>query len=850
MSKFGLKIRNYEAAVLYEHNKGIRDYASYTNAMFSNSLLLDYLKTIGLKVTKNEATADIICIKFSFGCRDYAENRKRIEKQLKNEEDPEQQEFLKKVLEKIESRKDLYEKIGADELRRIFYTEGVTIKHSNKTIHYQMLFRTPGKAKEGSVMFINQKLFKKAQHFIRMGIKMPKKNAPIVEMGAYSSLISSSIVDRIRIDPDEILVIPDVESTVYTDVISIETDEQKHCMAKKINGYPLKNVLFDGQALIDTSIFPEWGEGYILLRHHFCKCAAFNTSIQQFFKDNLDDYENAYLTDYWGRKVRVKNVKLITTENALKFIKFNKSFEYWADWVRQNDCMFGIVKTAHPSKIGDLQRMSYQMVNALDLSSMKEVAQESKDYIHKLKFDDEFFLKFLEQNQNFVNDYEVLLALVRHNPEFIRCEYFRDRRLAIIRSYIMRFKNGKLLQNGDNLVIVGNPYGMLMASIGLDAEKDPTFSAEFNCTQCYTERFEDGEFLAEFRSPLNSRNNVGVLHNVRHSMLTKYCHVGRQCIAINMVGSEFQSRNNGSDQDSDSIYTTNQKEIVEHARHCNNNYPTIENNIPKEKTIYDNTLECFAAVDSKLMKANTAIGESSNLAQLALTYSYNFKSDVVDDSIAILSVLAQIAIDNAKRSFDVDFIQEIKRIKQMLDVDSNGLPYFWFMLKRKGRFAASADDEPKNMDKLNPGLVCPMNYVAEASFFPPRTAEECLPMDYFFENIPIEKDRRCSKRLEAFIEKYCASFQEKISDPTYEAYEVDEKEFNEMMEDLKRCYIPKHCIGVMSNLIDRAFRISPEMVRNKTVIESNLWRNKPLLTKILYTINPEAFLNVLSKNLN
>ena len=83
MSEFGLKIRNYEAAVLYEYNLGIREYATYTDAMFSNSLLSDYLKTIGLNVTKAESTSDIVCIKFSFGTRDYEEIRKESKKNLK-----------------------------------------------------------------------------------------------------------------------------------------------------------------------------------------------------------------------------------------------------------------------------------------------------------------------------------------------------------------------------------------------------------------------------------------------------------------------------------------------------------------------------------------------------------------------------------------------------------------------------------------------------------------------------------------------------------------------------------------------------------------------------------------------
>ena len=40
---------------------------------------------------------------------------------------------------------------------------------------------------------------------------------------------------------------------------------------------------------------------------------------------------------------------------------------------------------------------------------------------------------------------------------------------------------------------------------------------------------------------------------------------------------------NGSDQDSDSIYVTNNPAIVRHAEYCYLAYPTVVNNIPKEQ---------------------------------------------------------------------------------------------------------------------------------------------------------------------------------------------------------------------------------------------------------------------------
>ena len=504
-----------------------------------------------------------------------------------------------------------------------------------------MLYRTPGKAKKGTVMFIREGLWRKAHNFLWMGLRLQKKNAPIVEIGAYSSLVTSTIEDKIKIEPENILILKDVDSFFKTNVISIEVDAAKQCHAVHRDGYEVKNVLFDGQALIDESIFPDWANGYVLLRQHFFKAAAFCSRIQQFFQDYYGDkYDTAIVIDMWGNEHLAKDIKLITTENAIKWSKFSVSYEYWCSKVWDNGALFGIVKTAHESKLGEYQRMSYQMVNAMAMEDMDDILAETKGYIYRLKTDDELFKVHLRRNANFCNDYEVILELIKHNPSFIHSEYCCERRKQIVYEYTKDVKGGHVLQNGDNLVIVGNPYGMLMHAVGEDAMQDPTFTHENGCIQCYTERFDDGEYLAEFRSPFNSPSNLGYLHNILHPLISKYFKFGKQIIAVNCISTPFQDRNNGSDADSDSLYVTNQKSVVGRAKYCYENYPTVVNNIPKEKNIYDNTPQCYALVDNKLAAAQLDIGESSNTAQIGLSYSYNNKPEL-NDQVSILAVLAQ-----------------------------------------------------------------------------------------------------------------------------------------------------------------------------------------------------------------
>lgn len=868
MSEFGIKIKNIEAATLYEYNKGLRDHYDYKDAMFVNSLFKDFMCENKLKVWNDESTRDLICLEFNFGTRSYDEEIAHIRKIAKNARIEYKKAISsgsKKLIELQTNKKKKiislynfavnhktdYFSLSADTIREEFYNNGVNVEYitrkrngdiiKTEVIHYKMLYRSTGKAKKGTCMFIRDKLYNKAINYLRMGIKLPKHNADIVGISAYSSLVCSGIVGKVKINPKNILVLKDVDRYFNTNVISVEIDENKHCIAKAIKDYKLKNTLFDGQALIDSSIFPNWGNGYILLRHHFCKMAAFCSNIQLFFRDYFgDDYYSATVKDMWGNEHYVKDIELITTDNAMKWIKYDVSYDYWCNKVYENDCMFGIVKTAHPSKLGNVQRMSYQMVNSLDVEIMENVCKESIEYINRLKTDDDFFLDYLRKNINFSNDYEALIALCEQNRDFLRSSYFRDRKKAIIMTYVLNFKSGKVIQNADNLVIVGSPYAMLLyGATGnpCDVDKDDTFSVEDLATQCYTTRFNDNEYLAEFRSPFNGKYNLGYLHNVYNDRFKKYFKFCDQIIAVNMNGTDFQDRNNGSDMDSDSIYTTNQADIVLHAKNCKEKYLTIVNNIPKDSNVYDSTMKDFARLDNKLAASQLDIGESSNLAQLAQTYDCTFDEQKYKDYVCILSVLAQIAIDSAKRLFDVDVGSEIKRIKKDMDVENNKYPAFWKVIRR--------DFKEKN---INYNLVCPMNYLYNLKLDQFRSNESTIPIQYFFKKFEIEKNRKTCKKVEEIIEMYMNKYYSTISSENEDSYFLLKMDFDNMIQDIKKVYVSKNYIGLFSWLIDRAFCISISQKQNQYKLKSKIKKRKSILIKALYDINSANLLKCFSEN--
>ena len=847
LSKYGLKIKNFSCGVLYEYNLGVREHLSYTNAMFTNSLLSYYLVENGLRVSKDGRTRDIIGINFDFGAKSYAETLKRVEHSIEMEEsqnnDPDRLAKLHDLKERVELNKDLYQKKSKEAIREEFYRNGVDVTYTTtnkqgevvkaEKIHYRMLYRSTGKAKAGSCMFISDRLYKKAHDFLYMGIKLPKNNAPIVEASAYVSLVASSVVDRICINPKNILILEDVDSFFRTNVVSVETNQNKECFAKTIKDYQVKNTLFDGQALIDKSIFPSWGNGYILLRHHMCKTAAFKADIKAFLKDYFgEEYHQATVVDMFGNEHYAKDIQMITTDNAMKWLKFDISYEYWCERVNMNGNMFGIVKTAHKSKFGEVQRMSYQMINSLDVGIMKNVSKVSREYIMSLKSDDDVFLQYLRDNTNFANDFDVLVALCEQNPDFIRCDYFIERRRKIIKGYIHKFKTGKVIQEGDNLVMVGSPYAMLLHAVGEDVEKDDTLKGRDGAIECYTKRFPPNLQLAGFRNPHNGKNNILSLYNVDSEKLNKYFDIGQQCVAVNCIHTDLQDRANGCDFDSDSIYCTNQVDIAQYAKYCYKHYPTIVNNIPKEKNCYTNSMADYALIDNNLSHSQLAIGESSNLAQLALTYTYNYDDQKYKDYVCILSVLAQVSIDSAKRRYDIDIANEIRRIKRDMNIQEYGYPKFWLNI-RSGF----------NKDKINYDLSCPMNELSNVRFKGVSVRKGVLPISHFLNKYEIKGSRRGSRKVEKIIEKYSLELlASQFSDE--DEYLLLRSDFDEMIEDIKRVHISKQYLSLMSWLIQRAFLLTPQAYNS----HSQTHRNKSILLKTLYEVNPSCLLQVFSKN--
>lgn len=241
-------------------------------------------------------------------------------------------------------------------------------------------------------------------------------------------------------------------------------------------------------------------------------------------------------------------------------------------------------------------------------------------------------------------------------------------------------------------------------------------------------------------------------------------------------------------------------------------------------------MDDYAEIDNGLARSQTDIGESSNLAQIAQTYDCTFKDKKYSDYVCILSVLAQVAIDNAKRKFDISLDEEIKRIKKDMDIAENKYPSFWKIIKRGFK--------KKNINKE---LKCPMNYLCDLELTKFRNTSSTLPMSYFFIKHTLEEDRRKCKKIEELISKYSLELFNYNTQAT-DDYILLRSDFQDLIRDISKVYVSSTYVGMMSWLIDRAFIITPEITSNMSTIKTTIGTNKALLLKVLYDVNDKSLL--------
>lgn len=743
-------------------------------AVLDNSMFLDGLRATGklkeVEVDGKYFSPDFISVKYDYGIElpDVEEELRVSTGKNSYYEVPIKEEYRKAQTrkQKEEEKKGSTRKVGlpirADEIREYQYTNNIYIKkeaigitkkglarelvskedreYDDKYIKYVRLYRSAGQAKQGAVIYIRDGLWKIANDWLHNGLKMPKKDVRLVELEAYIPLTCSTKKGEVSIKPHEILILSDITTEIMKKAKVVKTDDNGDVYVENKYDHKVKSTIFDGQALMESSVmdtaigldgkpFNQGHKfGFILLRHFYFKAAAFRAHIQKYLRayaeENNIDYDTWTVTDYFGNTIYMKDVKMITTENATKFIKFddpkyNYNYSTWAKSV--SEIPFGIVKCDHetkfykglePTEDGGMRKvcynqLSYQMVNTLIMPDGKAMSPDvlMKDtvrFINTMKSNNDYFI---EVDKNLTGK-SYLTALYKKNPEVVgSSDLFVEYRKTQLKNIIKNFTKGKvLISNADYCTIVGNPMAMLMYAAGGKefALTDNTLKSDSGYIGCYCKLFDADKELAAFRSPHCSINNCLALKNVdseRASKLEEYFPFSDNIIAVDLIETDFQETASGSDQDSDTILTTDYTPVVKSCQYSYTTFECIVNGIEPQKVTYDNTPADYARMDNSIQKSKCSTGQSSNNAGLATT-KYFVTGDAKYLDVAVMcSVLSQVSIDGAKKCFNVKLNAQLNKISKKYELKENKPLYYDYIqqITEDRKEAKKQEDVDKNL---------------------------------------------------------------------------------------------------------------------------------------------------------
>lgn len=603
---------------------------------------------------------------------------------------------------------------NTEQIRKQLYKNGFDIVDSQgKKSHMVRYKRSSGSSRVGKCLFIREDLYKPMMDWTMMDLCI--KDGDEIDLASYEAYISltlSSMIDTINIKPENILILKDEESKIKEECMVTEQiiDKEGKAVLYTTKKYTdVINKIWDGESLLDSSLFEEKykDKGMLLLRNKFVKTCAFNTNIQQYYKEfniTMKDIKNSDCYLYTKAK-EVEDILLITTPSSLKYCKFGLIENY----LNNMSDKWGVVKYDKPTHYfdGKLVQTHYQLLNSLncDRKDISEILSQTKEYVGFLKNDMAVLRKHLkmqiEQNEDcklsdeeittreiegFYNeDYlninkdnhtkDMMYTLLTLNDKIKFTTEFINFQKDVIRAYKDNARLGHILIHGNYSVLCGNAIEMLKGSCGKWNIKDGSIIKKGTI---YCNSFKEVKLIGS-RSPHPSPSCILISRNTIYNEIDTYFNSSKQIVHINSIEENNLEKLSSADYDSDQMLLSDNEKLIEIAERHYKDYPVSVNCVVGKKTPRYYTDDDKCNLDVKTSK--NLIGQIINQAQILESYlnDIRFKMnkekgnkvkqklqkqiDIIFIDISTLNIMSCIEIDKAKKEFDIDSESELNKIK-------------------------------------------------------------------------------------------------------------------------------------------------------------------------------------------
>lgn len=622
----------------------------------------------------------------------------------------------REVKEKKNEIKSKYYK-STEQLRIMLYERGFDLKFKSddntETVkHFVRYKRSSGSAREGKCLFVNEEYYNDLINWSFAGLNIEGKQ-DLAGVEAYISLPLSSSIGRFKLKPENILLVKDMYSIFKDKVMATRYIDGR--LITKEEMATIKNNIFDGEALLDISIFKSCEinkkptdlseKATLQIRNKFYKGQGINCKIQEFYKEHFKDkYETATIKDMYGNEILAKDVLLITTPSSLKYMKCGGSYEEWKMVMNKNWAICKYEKPQH--HFNGMVQTHYQLINGFPIikEEMREFLNDTIEYIQALKNDDNVFKYHVNIKNELGEDFKIddtdrmIKALLTWNDDFIRTKLCQDYKDDIIDSYIKNVRKGHVLVNGNYSIVANNVVEMLYHSVGMLEESEVKENGKVVKRliikskpdikligyEAISNKFNNSEEFMAVRSPQPTMSNVGVYKNIKsynnlyYVELSKYFNVkSKEVLFTNSINVNKMEKFSSEDFDIDAEMISNNPTLVKNSKAIQQ---FLVNNDMTDKTPdqRERTNKNLAITDIKC--SENKIGEIINTVQSLNSIYWNqvhinnnprmkdkhrtqeWLDDLYKD-ICTLATLSCIEIDRCKKISPVDTNKELKVIR-------------------------------------------------------------------------------------------------------------------------------------------------------------------------------------------
>ncbi len=581
--------------------------------------------------------------------------------------------------------------VKVKQLREYFYANGFNVNG----IHYVRYKRSAGSSREGTCLFIDERLYKHMTKWSECGLK-PKND--LASWESYKALSLSSIKGIIDIPLDGILFVPDYKSTFADEVVSVELNDGKLIAEQKQT--QITNDIWDGESLLDESLFvgSYTDKHMLLLRNKFFKSCAFRTKLQKWIKDKGITTAELRTRGFITLATDISQIVMITTPNSLKYLKFvgGLSDKNIRKWIENVNSTFGVVKWDKRTKYfgGRLVQSSYQFLNTLGLNEQQaeQLLQPSIDYISLIRKDIDFMRYHFtdafaresdgeekQAQEGLAERADVIFTLMHKCPHFDETELYANFRDDVVKGLKERLKRGHILLNGTNATLFGNGPELLKYIAGEEV------ISELKKGQIHCQRFEHGAKLLCARSPHITMGNLYLAENNLDGEVWDYFYLGENIVCVNAIDENIQQRLNGCDYDSDTMLITDDKLLVVAAAKHNHIFKVPVCGIVSGS----NASNTLSELDHRT--SENKIGEIVNLSQKLNSLIWDKLNNgastaeilPIYEDVCKLAVLSGLEIDKAKRAYDnVNVGAELTTLRKKYN---NPVPLFFQEIDEKAK---------------------------------------------------------------------------------------------------------------------------------------------------------------------